>query len=106
MANVRRGRAHLRQALEDIALVRNEDNADSPEFLRWHRNAVLAIRNAFHKSGRHEREFKRINYRAKLRLFGSRSTGDVFQEGLERAEAVLKSLIDEVDNYGPNSTGI
>ena len=105
MANVRRGRAHLQQAVEDIALVRNEDSAKSPEFQRWKRNTRLAIQNAFHDSRKHRKEFERIRFTSTT-LWGRHKNGqEIFQEGLDRAESFLKSLIDEVDNYGPTSRG-
>lgn len=74
----------------------------SPEFKKWHRDTQVAIEHIFGKTGRHLADFKSIHYQ--LGAFSS-STPDykfqaAFSKGLDNARGILKSMIDEITEWG------
>lgn len=74
----------------------------SPEFKKWHRDTQITIERIFGKNGRHLSDFTTIRYN--LSTFSS-STPDCkftarFHEGLDNAGEILKSMIDEITEWG------
>jgi len=74
----------------------------SPQFKKWHRDTQIAIERIFGKDGRHLSDFTKIRYN--LGVFGpsthdSEFTGR-YHEGLDNAGEILKSMIDEITEWG------
>jgi predicted nucleotide-binding protein len=74
----------------------------SPQFKKWHRDTQIAIERIFRKDGRHLPDFTKIRYN--LRVFSSSTSDSEFQEafrnGLDNAGQILKSMIDEITEWG------
>ena len=73
----------------------------SQDFQRWSRNTEVAILNTFEGQSRHIKDFNKIRYSPPL--FSSATPDQVFQRayvrGLDSAESVLESMIDEINEY-------
>ena len=74
----------------------------SPEYKKWHRDTEIAIEHIFGKEGRHLSDFTKIRY---ILGVSSSSTPDykfqaAFNKGLNNAREVLKSMIDEIREWG------
>lgn len=73
----------------------------SQEFTKWHRNTRIAIEYTFGEDSQHAGTFKRIRY--SLGVFSNHTPEYEFQEayvhGLERANAILESMIEEIEEY-------
>ena len=75
-----------------------ELSADSPDFKKWRRDATVAIRHAFGKKSDHVADFKDIHF---VPWFppDDEDWNEEYQEGLRSAEAMLKSMIEEIAEY-------
>ena len=98
--NKERARERLRRALDAIPALKQLQR-NSPEFKKWRRDTEVAIRNTFVESSSQVKEFTDIHY---VSAFGVGSTAKsefqrIYLRGLETAEAVLRSMIDEVEEY-------
>lgn len=91
----------LRKVLNDIPELKQLPY-DSPKFEKWQRDTRLALTNTFGDDSNHIHDFNRIDY------FGSGvwapgTPDSLVQEdyvgGLESAEALLESMIDEIKEY-------
>ena len=73
----------------------------SPEFDKWRRNAQVAIADTFEASPSHVEDFTDISFT--LGIWTSDTPDSAFQEayvqGLERAESVLQSMVEEIEEY-------
>ena len=73
----------------------------SPEFKKWHRNAEIAISYTFSRKPEYLEHFKGICY--SLLVASSSTPESYFQEayieGLLSANAVLQSMIEEIEEY-------
>jgi predicted nucleotide-binding protein len=73
----------------------------SSEFKKWIRDTQIAIEYIFGESSRHITDFNNVNYH--LGVVTSRTTDQDFQRayvsGLKDAEAILKSMIEEIMEY-------
>lgn len=73
----------------------------SPEFTKWQRDTEVAIQRHFGETSRHFGDFSDISY--SLSFFTTSTPDEVFDQayvdGLDKAYAVLSSLIDEVEEY-------
>lgn len=73
----------------------------SSEFEKWHRDTEVAIERIFGQGTRHLADFNGISY--SLMVFSPDTPDGDFEEayrdGLESARSVLRSLIDEVQEY-------
>ena len=73
----------------------------SQDFTKWHRNTRIAIEYTFGEDSQHAGTFKRIRY--SLGIFSNHTPEYEFQEayvhGLERAQAILESMIEEIKEY-------
>lgn len=98
---------HASRAIE--ILTRQRDAIDqlkklvsgSPEFTKWQRDTEVAIQRIFGETSRHFKDFSGISYSLS---FFSNSTPDyefhnAYLRGLERARAILASLMDEIAEY-------
>lgn len=73
----------------------------SPDFEKWKRDTKVAIQNIFGQDAPHVTEFGRIGYST---LVYTSTMSDyeherAYHRGLERAVALLKSMIDEIREY-------
>ena len=90
----------LQKALNEIpALVKLERGSN--EFKKWRRNTRVAIERTFSNEPSKIEEFSEIKY--SLSIFSTGTPDHQFQHayvrGLETAEAILKSMIDEIQEY-------
>ena len=73
----------------------------SPEFEKWHRNAIVAISNTFGSDTNHVADFKNIHF--SLMAFSTLTPRSEFeaayQQGLDSAVSVLESMIEEITEY-------
>lgn len=73
-----------------------------PEFKKWYRDTEIAIQKIFGGSNRHLRDFTKISY--SLGCYSSATPDSAFYEayikGLNSANAILSSFIDEINEYG------
>ena len=89
----------LRKVLDEIPELKNLPHG-SPQFEQWHRNTRVAITNTFGDKSQHITDFGNIR-------FSFISLGDTadsefqsaYEGGLESAEALLKSMIEEINGY-------
>ena len=102
MARPRKAKAieRLHKVLGEIPdLVKLERS--SGEFIKWHRNAKIAIEKAFINEPSKIDDFVKIRY--SLRFFTTGTHDDEFQKayiiGLESATAMLESMIEEIEEY-------
>ena len=88
----------IKRTLDQIPELLRMDS-DSEEFIKWKRNAQIAITNTFGESSGHHQEFDSISFMPIL------LEADLFQGayegGLVRAKAVLASMLEEIDEYWP-----
>ena len=66
---------------------------DSPEFLRWYRNAQVTIKKTFGDQSGQIEDFLECFHLA-----------DYHSDALERAGAILDSMLDEIDEYWEDDT--
>ena len=73
----------------------------TPEFIKWHRDTEVAIEKIFGAQSRNLTDFRNVKYHLS---FYTESTTDAeitggFNRGLERAAAVLDSMLREIEEY-------
>lgn len=77
-------------------------SSSTPEFTKWHRDTEVAIERIFGTGSRNLADFQRVSYT--LSVYTSSTTdGEIhagYVRGLARAEAVLSSMIDEIEEFG------
>ena len=98
--NKERARERLQRALDAIPALKQLQR-NSPEFKKWHRDTEVAIRNTFVESSSQVKEFTDIHYVSAF-VMGPNAKSEfqrMYLRGLETAEAVLRSMIDEVEEY-------
>ena len=94
----------LQRALNAILELRVRRH-DSPEFEKWRRDTEVAIANTFGRDSRHIQDFVEIQYTPKVITWGGDRDSQFqgpYVRGLESADAVLKSMIGEIEEYWPN----
>jgi hypothetical protein len=95
----------LQKALSIIPDLKNRQSG-SQKFKKWKRDTEIAIEYIFDKGPRHIKDFNKISYSLP---FCSASTPDsafhqAYLRGLDSAEAILTSMIDEIKEYWPDNT--
>src|SRR5208283_2741255 len=92
--------AILKRRIEEINSVRTKPRF-SPEMKKWHRDTQIAIENIFGSTTRHLNDFNAISYRPGI--LSSSTMDSTLQErylkGLDDAEHILSSMIDEIEEY-------
>ena len=92
----------LERVLDEIPSLKQIPRG-SQEFTKWRRSAGLAIRYAFPDSDEHIQSFEGIRY--SLMAFTAGTPDSAFQNayvsGLNAAEAILESMIEEIEEYWP-----
>lgn len=91
-----------RQRMEAGPLKRLERG--SPEFKKWKRDTEIAIEHIFSTDSRNSGDFKKISYSLSAFVIGPNGTPDsdfqrAYVRGLEHADAILASMIDEILEY-------
>ncbi|AVM74141.1 PD-(D/E)XK nuclease domain-containing protein [Magnetospirillum gryphiswaldense] len=86
-----------REATKTLANI----NASNPAFTKWHRDTEVAIERIFGAESRNLSDFRGVNYSL---MFFAPSTPDssfieACQRGLDKAAAILSSMIDEIQDY-------
>jgi hypothetical protein len=74
----------------------------SPEFIKWQRDTEVAIQKIFTENSRHTTDFKNIDYHLKYTTtFDGIADAALksYYKGLDSANSVLNSFIDEINNY-------
>lgn len=77
----------------------------SQEFTKWHRNTRTAIQYTFGENSQHVEEFKKIRYSSMAVLIDApdyliqAENKKAYQHGLQRASAILESMIEEIEEY-------
>ncbi len=73
----------------------------SPEFTKWRRNTEIAIEYTFGKEGRQVDDFTKVRYSPPVYTTGTPDYvfQQSYEEGLESANTVLESMIEEIEEY-------
>lgn len=99
---------HSTRALELLARQRGlipalrRAPSDAPEFDKWYRDTEVAIEKIFGKTSRNSEDFKAISF--SLNVWTTSTPDSAWHEahvrGLDRADAVISSMEDEIREYG------
>ena len=76
----------------------------SQEFTKWHRNTEIAIEYTFNENPRHIKIFSSIGY-SPMVIFPDthdHQFQETYMDGLQRARAILESMIEEIEEYWPD----
>lgn len=75
----------------------------SQEFTKWHRDTKIAIANTFGKDEQHVADFTEIRYTLTSCTMGTPDSAweDAYRRGLDCAEPILRSMIEEIREYWP-----
>ena len=80
----------------------------SPEFTKWRRDTRVALENIFSDIPERVEEFTAISY--SLGMSSNRTPESSFQNayvrGLRRAEAILQSMVGEIEEYWPDDQAV
>jgi predicted nucleotide-binding protein len=97
--------ARLQMALTIMGTV-HDAPVNSPAFIKWHRDTKVALRYIFGESSNNVQEFEQIRYSPRnyaIAAGGTVETDKYRKAGLERARAVLESMLREVMEYWSDS---
>ena len=99
--------AILKRQCAAIERLRSPGFSDSsPEFTKWRRDTEVAVQKIFGSDSRHSADFSGIRY--SLMAFTTITPASEFYEaylhGLDKAHAILSSMIDEVCEYELDSS--
>ena len=88
----------LRKVLNEIPNLKSL-HRQSPEFIKWHRNAEVAVKRVFGGDSDHIRDFSEVQYfRVRMDFNEARSKAQTdYVNGLEKAASILESMIDEIN---------
>lgn len=93
--------AKLQKQLEQIPQLKNLHFL-SPEFAKWKRHTETTVQYVFGENTRHVKEFNKIHYAVMaLGNISDYQERSAFHAGLDRASAILESMIDEVRDLVP-----
>jgi nucleoside phosphorylase len=97
--------SRLQRQIDAIADVRRAGRG-SPEFTKWQRHTAIVISKVFGEDHENGERFNRISYIPAVQ--GSRGTTQVFEQrflnGLGDAQAILESMIAEIQDFWPDTT--
>ena len=99
-------RARLEDQIRRVSALKALD-LDSPEFLKWSRDAEVLIERTFGTNARHLSDFKQLDYSPSVSYVDmpEEEYAEFYRKGLDRAVALLESFMDEIEQYGVESTG-
>ncbi len=91
----------LKNKLNYIPNLRRLDSS-SQEFKQWHRDTIVALKKIFADREAHAKEFSRITYYCAVVYAGMPDSNyrDTYLNGLNSAEAKLKSMTKEIEDWG------
>lgn len=97
--------SRLRRQLTELAKVPGSRSDRSGAFDRWQRAARVAVDHTFGAASKHSQEFSRINYHPTIVTHNTTETDrqDSFDRGLKRAQSLLESFIEEIEEYWPSA---
>lgn len=98
LMNNDRATSLLREHLDQVSEMREHD-VDNPAFLKWCRDTEVTIEKVFGSLGRHLGDFVNISFSPFAYATGV-DERRVYLSGLDNAESVLKSFIDEIEKFG------
>ena len=97
---------NLLQRALDSMLGLHELSADSQAFIKWHRDTKVAIENVFGQNSSQAKDFNDIKYipmvvyQIQNDVAGRSSLyREAYINGLKKAEAILQSMIGEIEDY-------
>ena len=93
-------KAYLQEALDEIPSL-GQLTHGSTEFIMWRRDTRTTIENIFNEDPGKVKEFDSIRYTAVV--FEERLHREEYQKGLNRASAILESMINEIDRWWPDA---
>ena len=101
MANISKTDAmnRLRQLKRRASQLFDHGEMLTPEFDKWHRDTEVAIERVFGEDSRHIRDFTNIVYEPQHANPTEPEEIDAYEDGLERAQSILQSMIDEIRLY-------
>ena len=95
--------ARIQRAIDTIQVLKQQRHGGA-EFSKWRRDTEIAITNTFREDTRHIDDFNSIRYSFRSGVSGTPDS--VYQQayvrGLENAESIFKSMIDEIEEYWPD----
>ena len=100
----------IRKARDAITELRSpevlQDQSSSPEFKKWHRNTEIAITNIFGEESRHIEDFKNVRYQLGpiSTLTSQNEFLQAYLQGLNSADAILESMLEEIKEYWDDDT--
>lgn len=99
--NPDRSVAILQRQIGIIPELMQKTSSSDASFVKWRRDTEVAIERIFGDSSRHGADFKKIKYT--LSIVSSSTPREAFvrayRDGLGKAEAVLRSIVDEINEY-------
>lgn len=97
--------ARLHRALAAIPDLKRKPSGN-PDFTKWHRNTEVAVANTFGPDTRHVKDFTDISYTLHAWSTGTPDSAweEAYRSGLTRAESVLQSMVEEVEEYWDDSS--
>ena len=96
-----RAKERLQRALDAIPVLKQLAGG-SPEFEKWQRDTKVAITNTFIESPDKSQDFEDVRYGPGFFVVGEHNELRVqaaYTRGLDSAAAVLKSMIEEIEEY-------
>ena len=86
-----------RAAIDSLRSVRS----GTPAFDKWRRDTEVAIERIFGHQSRNIADFKAVNFSLQVWTTSTKDheNEDAYRRGLDRADAILSSMIDEVREY-------
>ncbi|MFG5381090.1 hypothetical protein [Yoonia sp. R2-816] len=91
----------LKSRRDEIESVRGT-SVTSSKFTKWKRDTEIAIERVFSSDSRHSNDFKGISYTPSSYMMDNPEPAfaSALHMGLDQAQAILSSMIDEIDTYG------
>lgn len=76
---------------------------NTPEFTKWHRDTLAALRNISGEKSIQTSEFSQIDFdpfpEETDQVFSEQEINEAFWAGLDRARAILMSMVDELEDF-------
>lgn len=94
------------RGLQSSGRALNGVTTSDPAFTKWYRDTEIAIERIFGQGSRHSRDFGDVSF--SLGIITSRTQPHEWVEacnsGLKKADAILQSMIGEIEEYGLGDT--
>ena len=76
---------------------------NTPEFTKWHRDTLAALRNISGEKSIQTSKFSQIDFdpfpEETDQVFSEQEINEAFWAGLDRARAILMSMVDELEDF-------